>query len=208
MFEKFTDRSRRVTVLAQEEARLAGHDYIGTEHILLALLTEAGSVAADALGRLGVTRDTAHAAVYAVTPPNPLADALPGHLPFTPACKETLTAANRESLQLGHNYIAPEHLLLALIRAQSKAALIMVDGLGLDLAVVRRTVIDILTDARPQPSIPEVELAEAQRVVDRHTCSVTGHDWVVLTTMAGEPTAIGCNRRCGHKQWKIVPADD
>src|ERR1051325_4300664 len=106
MFERFTDRARRVVVLAQEEARMLSHNYIGTEHILLGLIHEGEGVAAKALESLGISLEAVRAQVEAPS----------GHIPFTPRAKKVLELSLREALQLGHNYIGTEHILLGLIR--------------------------------------------------------------------------------------------
>src|SRR5215210_7659636 len=104
MFERFTDRARRVVVLAQEEARMLNHNYIGTEHILLGLIHEGEGVAAKALESLGISLEGVRQ------------QAPSGHIPFTPRAKKVLELSLREALQLGHNYIGTEHILLGLIR--------------------------------------------------------------------------------------------
>src|SRR5881394_3740067 len=104
MFERFTDRARRVVVLAQEEARMLNHNYIGTEHILLGLIHEGEGVAAKALESLGISLEGVGQ------------QAPSGHIPFTPRAKKVLELSLREALQLGHNYIGTEHILLGLIR--------------------------------------------------------------------------------------------
>ena len=114
MFERFTDRARRVVVLAQEEARLLNHDYIGTEHILLGLVHEEQGVAARALTELGISLEAVRDEVRQTigqgdSPPT-------GHIPFTPRAKKVLELSLREALALGHNYIGTEHILLGLLR--------------------------------------------------------------------------------------------
>ncbi|MFD2416413.1 Clp protease N-terminal domain-containing protein [Amycolatopsis pigmentata] len=114
MFERFTVKARQVVVAAQEQARLFKHDYIGTEHILLGLLEASDSVAAKVLNQLGYDKKTAHADVAAVAKPG--TEELSGHIPFAPRAKKTLELALREALELHHNYIGTEHILLALVR--------------------------------------------------------------------------------------------
>jgi ATP-dependent Clp protease ATP-binding subunit ClpC len=114
MFERFTDRARRVVVLSQEEARRLKHHYIGTEHILLGLLGEADGVAARALTGLGMSLESAREEAAELVPPGSVQ--LTSHIPFTPRAKKTLELSLREALQLNHNYIGTEHLLLGLIR--------------------------------------------------------------------------------------------
>src|SRR6266498_1204319 len=116
MFERFTDRARRVVVLAQEEARLLNHNYIGTEHILLGLIHEGEGVAAKALESLGISLEAVRAQVEEIIGQGQQAPS--GHIPFTPRAKKVLELSLREALQLGHNYIGTEHILLGLIRQQ------------------------------------------------------------------------------------------
>src|SRR6202050_1206469 len=111
MFERFTDRARRVVVLAQEEARMLNHDYIGTEHILLGLVHEGQGMAAKALESLGISLEAVRQQVQEIVGRGQQA-ARSGHIPFTPQAKKTLELAFREAVQLGHNYIGTEHILL------------------------------------------------------------------------------------------------
>ena len=114
MFERFTDRARRVVVLAQEEARMLNHNYIGTEHILLGLIHEGEGVAAKALESLSISLDGVREQVQEIIGQGQQAPS--GHIPFTPRAKKVLELSLREALQLGHNYIGTEHILLGLIR--------------------------------------------------------------------------------------------
>src|SRR5699024_9021350 len=114
MFERFTDRARRVVVLAQEEARMLNHNYIGTEHILLGLIHEGEGVAAKALASLGVSREAVRSQVEEVNGRGQQAPS--GHVPSTARAKKVLELTLREALLLGHNYIGTEHILLGLIR--------------------------------------------------------------------------------------------
>ena len=126
MFERFTDRARRVVVLAQEEARMLNHNYIGTEHILLGLIHEGEGVAAKALDSLNINLDAVRQQVEEIIGQGQAAPT--GHIPFTPRAKKVLELSLREALQLGHNYIGTEHILLGLIReGEGLAAKIMVD---------------------------------------------------------------------------------
>ncbi len=143
MFERFTDRARRVVVLAQEEARLLNHDYIGTEHILLGLIHEQQGVAAKALESLGIRLEAVRSQVEGIIGQGQSAPT--GHIPFTPRAKKVLELSLREALQLGHNYIGTEHLLLGLLReGQGVAAQVLVK-LGADQARVRQQVIQLLS---------------------------------------------------------------
>ena len=143
MFERFTDRARRVVVLAQEEARLLNHNYIGTEHILLGLIHEGEGVAAKALESLGISLEKVRQQVEEIigagqSPPS-------GHIPFTPRAKKVLELSLREALQLGHNYVGTEHILLGLIREGEGVAAQVLVKLGADLGRVRQQVIQLLS---------------------------------------------------------------
>ena len=128
MFERFTDRARRVAVLAQEEARMLHHDHIGTEHILLGLICEGEGVAAKALGSLGISLEAVRQHVGEITGQGQQAPS--GHVPFTPRAKKVLELSLREALQLGHNYIGTEHILLGLIREGEGVAAQVLQKLG------------------------------------------------------------------------------
>src|SRR5574341_2684285 len=143
MFERFTDRARRVVVLAQEEARLLNHNYIGTEHILLGLIHEGEGVAAKALESLGISLEAVRAQVEEIIGQGQSTPT--GHIPFTPRAKTVLEMALREALQLGHNYIGTEHILLGLIREGEGVAAQVLVKLGADLSRVRQQVIQLLS---------------------------------------------------------------
>jgi ATP-dependent Clp protease ATP-binding subunit ClpA len=136
MFERFTDRARRVVVLAQEEARLLNHDYIGTEHILLGLLRENGGVAGGGLESLGISVDAVRQQVKEMIGIGEQAPS--GHVPFTPRAKKVLELSLRESLQLGHDYIGPEHIMLGLIREGDGVAAQVLVILGAHLNQLRQ----------------------------------------------------------------------
>ena len=143
MFERFTDRARRVVVLAQEEARALNHNYIGTEHILLGLIREGEGVAAKALESMGISREAVRSEVEDIIgkgsqPPS-------GYIPFTPRAKKVLELSLREALQLGHKYIGTEHILLGLIREGEGVAAQVLVKLGADLPRVRQQVIQLLS---------------------------------------------------------------
>ena len=143
MFERFTDRARRVVVLAQEEARLLNHNYIGTEHILLGLIHEGEGVAARGLQSLGIRLDSVRSQVVETIGQGRQSPS--GHIPFTPRAKKVLELSLREALQLGHNYIGTEHILLGLIREGDGVAAQVLEKLGADLPKVRQTVIQLLS---------------------------------------------------------------
>jgi len=142
MFERFTDRARRVVVLAQEEARMLNHNYIGTEHILLGLIHEGEGVAAKALESLGISLEAVRSQVEEIIGQGQQAPS--GHIPFTPRAKKVLELSLREALQLGHNYIGTEHILLGLIREGEGVAAQVLVKLGADLNKVRQQVIQLL----------------------------------------------------------------
>ena len=143
MFERFTDRARRVVVLAQEEARMLNHNYIGTEHILLGLIHEGEGVASKALEQLGISLENVREQVQEIIGQGQQAPT--GHIPFTPRAKKVLELSLREALQLGHNYIGTEHILLGLIREGEGVAAQVLVKLGAELARVRQTVIQLIS---------------------------------------------------------------
>jgi len=188
MFERFTDRARRVVVLAQEEARILNHNYIGTEHILLGLIHEGEGVAATALESLGISLAMVRSQVEQIigrgqAPPT-------GHIPFTPRAKKVLELSLREALQLGHNYIGTEHILLGVIREGEGVAAQVLQKLGADLNRVRQQIIALLSghefkgEAQPAPPIePEdftarVARAEEIEAVAREVAAEFGHESV------------------------------
>ena len=160
MFERFTDRARHVVVYAQNEAGMLNHNYIGTEHILLGLIREEEGVAARALQSLGISLDIVRQQVQEIIgqgskPPT-------GHIPFTPRAKKVLELALREALQLGHNYIGTEHILLGLVREGEGVAAQVLQQLGADLDRVRQTVIQLLSGytAGKAEAVGEVPVGE------------------------------------------------
>src|SRR5215203_92316 len=169
MFERFTDRARRVVVLAQEEARLLNHNYIGTEHILLGLIHEGEGVAAMALESLGISLEAVRAQVEEIIGQGQSAPT--GHIPFTPRAKKVLELSLREALQLGHNYIGTEHILLGLIREGEGVAAQVLVKLGADLSRVRQQVIQLLSgyagakEGAPQSGGAATETAQGGSLV-------------------------------------------
>lgn len=143
MFERFTDRARRVIVLAQEEARMLNHNYIGTEHILLGLIHEGEGVAAKALESMGISLDAVRQEVEEIIGQG--SQPTTGHIPFTPRAKKVLELSLREGLQMGHKYIGTEFLLLGLIREGEGVAAQVLVKLGADLPRVRQQVIQLLS---------------------------------------------------------------
>ena len=143
MFERFTDRARRVVVLAQEEARLLDHNFIGTEHLLLGLVHEGQGVAVRALEALSISLEALREQVEEVVGRG--GRRVDGHIPFTPRAKRVLELSLREALQLGHNYIGTEHILLALVREGEGVAAQVLTLQGADLSSVRNQVINLLS---------------------------------------------------------------
>jgi ATP-dependent Clp protease ATP-binding subunit ClpC len=155
MFERFTDRARRVVVKAQEEARNLGHDNIGTEHILLGLLDEGDGVGFKALEAMGASPDAVRERVEEMTgrsqePPRE------GHIPFTPRAKKVLELSLREALQLGHTYIGTEHILLGLLREGEGVAAQVLTGFGIDLNRTRQQITQLLTGRQPEGPVPAI----------------------------------------------------
>jgi ATP-dependent Clp protease ATP-binding subunit ClpA len=142
MFERFTDRARRVVVFAQEEARLLNHNYIGTEHILLGLVHEGEGVGAMALKALGISLDDVREEVERLTSKG--TEALKAHVPFTPRAKKVLELSLREALQLAHNYIGTEHILLGLVQEGGGIGAQVLVTSGADLHTVRQKVLELL----------------------------------------------------------------
>jgi ATP-dependent Clp protease ATP-binding subunit ClpC len=153
VFERFTERARQVVVLAQEEARALGHNYIGTEHLLLGLLREEEGIAARTLETLGVTLDEVRAQVARIVGRGEDVEA--GQIPFTPRAKRVLELALREALSLGHNWIGTEHVLLGLAREDDGVAMQVLLHFGVDADRIRNEVVRTLGGApRPGSSPP------------------------------------------------------
>jgi ATP-dependent Clp protease ATP-binding subunit ClpC len=158
MFERFTDRARRVMVLAQEEARLLNHNFIGTEHLLLGLIHEHDGVAAKALASLGVTLDGVRDKVEEII--GPAGADTTGSPPFTPRAKKVLELSLREALQLGHNWIGTEHQLLGLVREGEGVGANILVASGVELSAVRNRVLDLLNGGE----VDTVGAADSARV--------------------------------------------
>ena len=160
MFERFTDRARRVVVLAQEEARLLAHNYIGTEHLLLGLVHEGEGVAAQALEQLGISLEAVRTQVEEIIGHGGSSPS--GHIPFTPRSKKVLELSLREALTLGHDFIGTEHLLLGLVREGEGVAAQVLVKMGATLAGVRSQVMDLLDQPigeRPVEEVPREDIA-------------------------------------------------
>lgn len=163
MFERFTDRARRVVVLAQEEARMLNHNYIGTEHILLGLVHEGEGVAAKSLERLGVSLVDVRTQIEEIIGQGQ--EAPSGHIPFTARAKKVLELSLREALQLGHNYIGTEHILLGLVREGEGVAAQILVKLGAELTRVRQTIIQILSGYQGDEATLKAK-AEGEKVTE------------------------------------------
>jgi ATP-dependent Clp protease ATP-binding subunit ClpC len=163
MFERFTDRARRVIVAAQSEARGLDHNYIGPEHILLGLIGEGSGVGVKAFASMGISTDAVRQRVEQVIGRGQ--GASQGHIPFTPPAKKVLELSLREALDLGHTYIGTEHLLLGLIREDEGVAAQVLAGFGVDLHRARQQVIVLLAGRDPEaPAAPGPALADDLRV--------------------------------------------
>jgi ATP-dependent Clp protease ATP-binding subunit ClpA len=170
MFERFTNQSRRVVVLAQEEARKLDHNYIGTEHILLGLLHESKGAAAQALTAMGVTLEAGRSQVELIIGRGQSEPS--GHIPFTPRAKKSLELSLREALQLGHNYIGTGHLLLGLMRQGDNMAVRILGNLHVDLADLRTRVTSEMTEHPEQAE--EAGIGTPPPVTVRHRDLVRG----------------------------------
>ena len=152
MFERFTDRARRVIVLAQEEARQLKHDSIGTEHLLLGLLSERDGVAAQALAAMDITLDAARAQVEEKAGPGTAAPA--GNIPFTPRAKKTLELSLREALELAHTSIGTEHILLGMVQVDTKmgagVGVEVLRVLGAEPDAIRQQVMALISESGPE----------------------------------------------------------
>jgi ATP-dependent Clp protease ATP-binding subunit ClpC len=204
VFERFTDRARRVVVLAQEEARILNHNYIGTEHILLGLIHESDGVGARALESLGISPEAVRRRIEEIVGQGHHAPT--GHIPFTPRAKRTLELSLREALELGHNYIGTEHLLLGLVRVGDGVAAQVLDDLGADPNRLRQEVIHLLsgeveggpeatTESAPEP-VPQPRCPRCRRLL---TETAAYRAVEVAPEEEGEPrtvTVMFC-RRCG-----------
>jgi ATP-dependent Clp protease ATP-binding subunit ClpC len=207
MFERFTDRARRVVVLAQDEARRLDHNYIGTEHILLGLVQEGEGVAAKALEALGIGLAAVRQQVEEIVGRGK--EAPGGHIPFTPRAKKVLELSLREALQLGHDYIGTEHILLGLIREGEGVAARVLANLGADLNLVRQQVVQLLhshqmegqerlSSARPAGSSGRLESIVNRRTeaiisrldaIDARLAGIEGHLGIAQQVPPGEGPA-------------------
>jgi ATP-dependent Clp protease ATP-binding subunit ClpC len=203
VFERFTDRARHVVVLAQAEARILEHDYIGTEHILLGLIQEGEGVAAKALESLEIPLEAVRTQVEEIVGRG---QATPtGHIPFTPRAKKVLELSLREALQLGHNYIGTEHLLLGLIREGEGVAAQVLERLGANVERVRQSVIELLEGYIPDPSTESYAPYQPRRWIGRRRRMMES---IPLDT----PTCPTCGRdlasHAGHSRLTLGEGDD
>jgi hypothetical protein len=209
VFERFTDRARRVVVLAQEEARLLNHNYIGTEHILLGLIHE-GGVAASALAALDIDLNSVRRRVEQIIGHGGTAPS--GHIPFTPRAKKVLELSLREALQLGHNYIGTEHILLGLIREGEGVAAEVLVSLGADLARVRQQVVQILSgDQGGLTAVgSDVSFASPLPAAPIGTCSFCARDLWEVDHYAVGPGGFICDVCIGaaHAALTAAPEDE
>ena len=196
MFKRFTDSARRVVVLAQEEARLLGHNYIGTEHLLLGLLHEGDGVAARGLVSVGVTLPGTRDAVASIIGTGGSEPS--GQIPFTPRAKKVLELSMREALQLRHNDIGTEHLLMGLLREGEGVAMQVLVGAGVDFDELRQRVTELagvdtdIAPFEPKPligigAIFEPALHEARRLGDTRV----GAEHVLLAAFESEESLVG-----------------
>jgi hypothetical protein len=204
-FERFTDRARRVVVLAQEEARALGHNYVGTEHFLVALIGEGEGVAARALESLGVSLAGVREQVEEIIGRGKGAPS--GHLPFTPRAKKVLELSMREALRLGHNYVSTEHILLGVIREGEGVAAQILVRLGADLNRVRQQVIEMLSGrhARTSDRVPPPGLGHYDEKIaaarDQKDAALDAHDFDRAATLRDEEKRLLDERAARLAQW-------
>ncbi len=193
MFEKFTDKARRVLVLAQEEARNLEQPYVGTEHLLLGLIREGEGIAAQALQRLNVTYDEVISQVREITDQEYPAAA--GHIPFTPRAKRVLEGALRETLQLGQNYISTEHLLLGIVREGNGIAMQVLANMGVEDTQVREAVTELINSApTPVPFAAPGAQQQGGRMQQGSALEEFGTDLTVLAQNGELDPVIGRER--------------
>lgn len=189
MFQRFTDRARRVVVLAQEEARMLRHNYIGTEHMLLGLIHEEEGVAAKALESLNISLDAVRQQVEEIIGEG---QALPvGHIPFTPRVKKVFELSLREALQLGHNFIGTEHLLLGLVREGEGVGVEVMKRLGANMNQIRHHVMQQLTGYVTGTEEPRKEAWEPASGPVCPWCSLSLKGALAYRTLLAEPAEEG-----------------
>jgi hypothetical protein len=204
VFERFTDRARRVLVLAQEEARVLTHNFIGTEHILLGLVHEEQGVAHQALEQFGFSLEDVRAKVEEIVGTS---SAVPtGSPPFTPRAKKVLELSLREALQLGHNYIGTEHILLGLVREGHGVAAQVLESLGADLDDVRQQVLGMVTAPEGQTMPRPVAGLHRRAVVECSFCGRRPPESGQL--MSGRGGVYICERCLGEFQGRLADSGD
>jgi hypothetical protein len=209
VFDRFTDRARRVVVLAQEEARILDHNYIGTEHLLLGLIREGEGVAAHALAALDVSLEVARREIEEIIGTGGQSSS--GHIPFTPRATKVLELSLGEARQLGHNYIGTEHILLGLIREGEGVAAQVLEKLGADLSRARAQVVRILSGGAGIAD-DEQTVSAGRPSTERSAqpvCSFCGRDlWEAAHYVRGEAGTI-CDECAGaaHAAIDAAPAD-
>jgi hypothetical protein len=203
MFERFTDRARRVVVLAQEEARLLNHNYIGTEHILLGLIHEGEGVAAKALESLGISLEAVRAQVEEIIGQGQSAPT--GHIPFTPRAKKVLELSLREALALNHNYIGTEHILLGLVREGEGVAAQVLVKLGAGLDRVRQQVVQLLS-GYAGPALAEQDPLGQMRLGQRAAAAMVAGGPGVYQDEPAELVRVVPLAREAHREagWRVV----
>jgi ATP-dependent Clp protease ATP-binding subunit ClpC len=203
MFERFTDRARRVVVLAQEESRRLDHAFIGTEHVLVALVHEGDGIAGQALQASGVTREAVLAEVRTRVPPGEGSPA--GHVPFTSDAKKNLEMALREALGLGHNYIGSEHILLGMLRFDCTGTQVL-HALDVDTAALRVSALELVEAASHRAAgaetVTSADTIEVTAIIEVVACAVCGRrppvSGVLVTGPAGGHVCEHCIRIGGQ----------
>jgi ATP-dependent Clp protease ATP-binding subunit ClpC len=197
MFERFTDRARNVVVLAQQEARLLKHNYIGTEHILLGLVRESDGLAAKALEALGIGLEAVREQVEEIIGRGQKSPS--GHISFTPRGKKVLELSLREALQFGHNYIGTEHILLGIIREGEGVAAQVLVNLGGDLKTVRQQVIQLLKEKPTTEELPQAAQARAARLAES-----VGEAGIVSRAEAAVPMGLASSAESASLNGKLT----
>jgi ATP-dependent Clp protease ATP-binding subunit ClpC len=189
VFDRFTDRAKRVMVLAQEEARMLNHNYIGTEHILLGLIHEGEGVGAKTLESLNISLEAVRRQVEEIIGQGETAP--PGRPLFTPSAKKVVELSLRESLQLGHNYIGTEHLLLGLIREGQGVAAQVLQELGADLDRVRQAVIQQLSESPAWTPVGILARLPPEFRRGKPKSPFTEREWIVLSLLIEQGMTTG-----------------
>jgi hypothetical protein len=205
MFERFTDRARRVVVLAQEEARLLDHDYIGTEHIFLGLVHEGEGIGAQVLTSFGITLDEARNTVHSIVGTGTRAPS--GHIPFTARAKKVLEYGLREALQLGHNFIGTEHVLLGLLRVGDGPGVEALVILGADPVAVRQRMIELLSELAVEKATGPAPRPLA--VAAEAACAFCGRDlYAVDRAVTNHQGVFICNECAAAAVQTMAEADE